>query len=185
MSVTSSSWCLGMAAVCDCGTPWTFLLPFFFFFFFFFLRGDLFILCVTLCYFVLGHEKKRNLIVDICPLRSWPWRYRPGSCTRHIFSWWLTFYHVISKSIKEWQSYWRGHEKRPHFLTFTSKCDLDLGATDLSLARDISSYEGQYVCRVISKFIKEWPSYGPDTKIRPCYWYSQPFISKTRLYNFG
>ena len=28
MSVSSSSWCLGRAAVCDCGTPWTFLLPF-------------------------------------------------------------------------------------------------------------------------------------------------------------
>ena len=27
------SWCLGRAAVRDCGTPWTFLLPFFFFFF--------------------------------------------------------------------------------------------------------------------------------------------------------
>ena len=30
----SSSWCLGRAAVCDCGTPpppWTFLLPFSFF----------------------------------------------------------------------------------------------------------------------------------------------------------
>ena len=26
----------GGAAVCDCGTSWTFLLPFFFFFFFFF-----------------------------------------------------------------------------------------------------------------------------------------------------
>ena len=28
-SVSSSSWGLGRAAVCDCGTPWTFLLPFF------------------------------------------------------------------------------------------------------------------------------------------------------------
>ena len=28
-SVSSSSWCLGRAAVCDCGTPWTFFLPFF------------------------------------------------------------------------------------------------------------------------------------------------------------
>ena len=28
LSVFSSSWCLGRAAVCDCGTPWTFLLPF-------------------------------------------------------------------------------------------------------------------------------------------------------------
>ena len=27
--VSSSSWDLGRAAVCDCGTPWTFLLPFF------------------------------------------------------------------------------------------------------------------------------------------------------------
>ena len=29
LSVFSSSWGLGRAAVCDCGTPWTFLLPFF------------------------------------------------------------------------------------------------------------------------------------------------------------
>ena len=29
LSVSSSSWGLGGAAVCDCGTPWTFLLPFF------------------------------------------------------------------------------------------------------------------------------------------------------------
>ena len=27
--VSSFSWCLGRAAVCDCGTPWSFLLPFF------------------------------------------------------------------------------------------------------------------------------------------------------------
>ena len=30
LSVSSSSWCLGRAAVCDCGTPWTFFLTFFF-----------------------------------------------------------------------------------------------------------------------------------------------------------
>ena len=30
LSVSSCSWYLGRAAVCDCGTPWTFLLPFFF-----------------------------------------------------------------------------------------------------------------------------------------------------------
>ena len=29
LSVSSSSWCLGRAVVDDCGTPWTFLLPFF------------------------------------------------------------------------------------------------------------------------------------------------------------
>ena len=28
LSVSTSSWCLRRAAVCDCGTPWTFLLPF-------------------------------------------------------------------------------------------------------------------------------------------------------------
>ena len=30
LSVSSSSWCLGRVAAYDCGTPWTFLLPFFF-----------------------------------------------------------------------------------------------------------------------------------------------------------
>ena len=30
LSVSSSSWGRGGAAVCDCGTPWTFLLPFFY-----------------------------------------------------------------------------------------------------------------------------------------------------------
>ena len=29
LSVSSSSWFLERAAVCDCGTPWTFVLPFF------------------------------------------------------------------------------------------------------------------------------------------------------------
>ena len=29
LSVSSSTWCLGRAAVCDCGTLWTFLLPLF------------------------------------------------------------------------------------------------------------------------------------------------------------
>ena len=28
LSVSSSSWGLGKAAICNCGTPWTFLLPF-------------------------------------------------------------------------------------------------------------------------------------------------------------
>ena len=28
LSVSPSSWGLGRAVVCDCGTPWTFLLPF-------------------------------------------------------------------------------------------------------------------------------------------------------------
>ena len=27
LSVSSTSWCLGMTAACDCGTVWTFLLP--------------------------------------------------------------------------------------------------------------------------------------------------------------
>ena len=28
LSFFSSSWCRGLAEVCDCGTPWTFLLTF-------------------------------------------------------------------------------------------------------------------------------------------------------------
>ena len=28
LSVSSSSWCLGRVAACNCGTPWAFLLPF-------------------------------------------------------------------------------------------------------------------------------------------------------------
>ena len=32
LSISSSSWCLGRAAICDCGIPWTFLLPFFIFY---------------------------------------------------------------------------------------------------------------------------------------------------------
>ena len=31
LSVSSFSWGLGRAADCDCGTPWTFLLPFLYF----------------------------------------------------------------------------------------------------------------------------------------------------------
>ena len=33
LSFFSSSWCHGLAAAFDCGTPWTFLCFFFFFFF--------------------------------------------------------------------------------------------------------------------------------------------------------
>ena len=29
LSVSASSWCLGRDEVCDCSTPWTFLLPLF------------------------------------------------------------------------------------------------------------------------------------------------------------
>ena len=40
LSVSSSSWGLERAAVCDCGTPWTFLLPFFLFECFVALKSD-------------------------------------------------------------------------------------------------------------------------------------------------
>ena len=46
MFVSSSSWCLGRVAVCDCGTPWTILLPFFY-------STRRFVVCLTLCYFVI------------------------------------------------------------------------------------------------------------------------------------
>ena len=65
--------------------------------------------------------------------------------------------------------------KKDYFLTLTSKCDLDLGAIDLGLARNTLSHDGQHLlshdsqhfCPVISKSIKEWQSYGPDTKKGP------------------
>ena len=31
LSFFSSSWCQGLAVVCDCGIPWTFLLTFFYY----------------------------------------------------------------------------------------------------------------------------------------------------------
>ena len=43
LSVSASSWCVGRAAVCDFGTPWTFLLPFFLFF------------LINLHFYVLGY----------------------------------------------------------------------------------------------------------------------------------
>ena len=52
LSVSSSSWCLGRAAVCDCGTPWTFLLPFFFTLIAFTLFS-LYLLVHALCWFTV------------------------------------------------------------------------------------------------------------------------------------
>ena len=56
------------------------------------------------------------------------------------------FCQVISKFIKEWQSSGPDMKKRPYFLPLTSKCDLDIGATDIGLAGDTSSHDGQYFC---------------------------------------
>ena len=47
LSASSSSWCLGGAAVCDCGAPMGFSFTFFFY------STRRFVLCLTLCYFVL------------------------------------------------------------------------------------------------------------------------------------
>ena len=83
LSVSSSSWCLGRAAVCDCGTPWTFL-TFFesylvrnpedscFFFFFFFARATRLPNLIN----GLTHENKvlivlRKIILQTC-IRSHP-----------------------------------------------------------------------------------------------------------------
>ena len=63
-----------------------------------------------------------------------------------------------------------GQEKKYFFfLPLTSKCDLYPGATDLDLARDTSSHDGQYFCQIILKSIKEWQSYGPDMKKDPIF----------------
>ena len=82
LSVFFSSWSLGRAAVCDCGTPWTFLSSFlsstgcskavvlvlvlFFVALWFILRGDLFYVlpCVNLflCFSHLEVVKNGNLL---------------------------------------------------------------------------------------------------------------------------
>ena len=49
LTVSSSSWCLGRAAACDCGTPWTVLLP------------------------ILRHEEKVNLTWTYICLPSHKW----------------------------------------------------------------------------------------------------------------
>ena len=54
-------------------------------------------------------------------------------------------------------------KKKKYFLTF-DLYGLDLGATDLGLAQDASSHDGQHFCQVISKSIMESQSYGPDRK---------------------
>ena len=69
------------------------------------------------------------------------------------------FCQVITKSIEVWQSYGPDTEKRPFFLSLTSKCDLDLRATDLGLARDTLSHHGQHFYQVISESIEEWQNY--------------------------
>ena len=50
---------------------------------------------------------------------------------------------------------WTGHEKKTLIITLTSKCVLDIAATDLGLARDTLSYDGQNFGQVISKSILE------------------------------
>ena len=53
ISISSSSWFLGRAAVCDCSTPWTFLLPLFSLCCFVVYSTRRFVLSLALCYFVL------------------------------------------------------------------------------------------------------------------------------------
>ena len=67
LSFSSSSWCLGRAAACDCGTPWTFLLTFFFTpccFVIHFTRR--FVLIRALCCFVIHLTRRFVLIRALC-----------------------------------------------------------------------------------------------------------------------
>ena len=74
------------------------------------------------------------------------------------------FCQVISKSIQERLNYGPDTKKD---LFLTSKYHFDLGATDLGLARDTLTHDGQHFCQSISKPIEEWQRYGQDMKLRP------------------
>ena len=72
---------------------------------------------------------------------------------------------VLSNSPEEWQSYSADTKNRHLFLPLTSKCDLDLGATDLDFTRNTSSHCGKHFYQVILKSTTEWQSYRVDMKM--------------------
>ena len=55
-------------------------------------------------------------------------------------------------------------KKRPNFLRLTSKCDLDLGDSDLGLACDALSYDGQHFCQVFYKIHQGWAKFWTEHK---------------------
>ena len=63
LSVSSSSWRLGRAAVCDCGTFWTFPLLFYTLWCFVVYSTRRFVVCLTLCYFVLVFFSPFNIAI--------------------------------------------------------------------------------------------------------------------------
>ena len=112
-----------------------------------------------------GPDTKKIPIFEIWPrsvtliLELQTWILRAKHCLMKV-----NISAVILKSIKEWQSYSLETKKKILFWPLTSKCDLDLRATDLALTHDTLSHKGQNFCQVFSKSIEEWQSYGPDMK---------------------
>ena len=68
----------------------------------------------------------------------------------------------ILKSPDEWQSYSPDKLYYTHIWPLISKCDLDLWAMDMGLARDTPTHHGEHLCPVILKSPDEWQSYSPD-----------------------
>ena len=68
LSISSSSWCLGRAAACNYGTPWTFLLPFFFIcgvFFFVIVCSPSLLLFGRLCFLTVAFPGNRHLYFEV------------------------------------------------------------------------------------------------------------------------
>ena len=101
-------------------------------------------------------------------LWPWPWTERPGSCTRHVVLIWWSFMPIYSEIPSCITKFWTGHENVPytHMSKIASaRCDLDLGPSDMVLARDTSSLYDDHSCQFILKSHHAQQSYEPDTNI--------------------
>ena len=100
LSVSSSSWGLGRAAVCDCGTPWTFLLPFFFYSLLLVIySASRFGLSLALCYYIFVFFSPLNIaIISLGEERGNLYAFR--TFVRFALVWFCLFPHPLG--VLEW-----------------------------------------------------------------------------------
>jgi hypothetical protein len=74
-------------------------------------------------------------------------------------------WHFCQVFLKSLKSYWvdTTTSALSGIMTLSSKCEVDLQATDLDLFRDSSSSCVRHFCQVILKSPKKWQSYWADT----------------------